>query len=144
MRELSDGAQRVTRIFSRGNFLTKGDAVEPGLPDIFPVSSPIEGRPMNRLDLARWLVSSDNPLAARVLANRLWAELYGRGIVETLEDFGSSGMPPTHPELLDHLALRLSRDLHWSDQAVSARAGAIGHVRPDRRGRLRKAWQRIR
>lgn len=114
LRELSDGAQRVTRIFGRGNFLTKGDAVEPGLPDIFPVSSPIEGRPMNRLDLARWLVSRDNPLAARVLANRLWAELYGRGIVETLEDFGSSGTPPTHPELLDQLALRLSRDLHWS------------------------------
>ncbi len=113
MRELSDAARRSTRIFVRGNMASKGDAVEPGLPELFRYQPP-GGRPMNRLDLARWLVSDDNPLASRVLANRLWAELFGRGLVETLEDFGTSGTPPTHPELLDHLALRLSRTHQWS------------------------------
>lgn len=113
MRELSDAGRRSTRIFVRGNIASKGEEVQPGLPDLFHFEAP-QGRPMNRLDLARWLVSDDNPLAARVLANRLWAELFGRGIVETLEDFGTSGTPPTHPELLDHLALRLSRTHHWS------------------------------
>lgn len=114
MRELADEARRETRVFIRGNFLTKGDPVEPGLPEVFHAAAPSEGRPLNRLDMARWLVSDGNPLAARVLANRLWSELFGRGLVETLEDFGTSGLPPSHPELLDHLALRLARDQHWS------------------------------
>jgi hypothetical protein len=64
--------------------------------------------------MARWLVGDRIPLAARVLANRLWAEMFGHGIVETLEDFGTSGAKPTHPELLDHLALRLRGDFQWS------------------------------
>ncbi|MFO1459712.1 MAG: DUF1553 domain-containing protein [Verrucomicrobiota bacterium] len=63
--------------------------------------------------MARWLVGDQNPLAARVRRSRLWSELMGRGIVETLEDFGLAGRP-THPELLDFLALRLRGDWHWS------------------------------
>ncbi len=64
--------------------------------------------------MAQWLIHPENPLTARVLANRLWAELFGRGIVVTVEDFGATGAKPSHPELLDHLALRLQGEFGWS------------------------------
>ncbi len=110
--ERPKAATRETRVFLRGNRLTRDEAVLPGIPDV--VQPPKSGDPLNRLDMARWLVGDRNPLAARVLANRLWAEMFGRGIVETLEDFGTSGAKPTHPELLDHLAVRLRGELKWS------------------------------
>lgn len=110
--ERTKTASRETRVFIRGNRLTRDDAVPPGIPDV--VQPPKTSDPMNRLDMARWLVSDRNPLAARVLANRLWAEMFGHGIVETLEDFGTSGAKPSHPELLDHLALRLRGEFQWS------------------------------
>jgi mono/diheme cytochrome c family protein len=103
---------RDTRVFIRGNRMTRDESVEPGIPDV--MHPPHKNGRLTRLDYARWLISDDNPLTARVLANRLWAEMYGRGIVETLEDFGTSGARPTHPELLDHLALRLSHEDRWS------------------------------
>ncbi len=110
MRERSEAARRETRIFIRGNRTTLDTAVEPNIPEIF-------GRPetpaINRLDMARWIVSNANPTSARVLANRLWAEMFGTGIVETLGDFGSSGAVPSHPELLDFLALRLRDHHQW-------------------------------
>ena len=112
MVERSRAATRETRVFVRGNRLVRDEAVDPGIPDV--VRPPKKAGRMDRLDMARWLVGDQNPLAARVLANRLWAEMYGHGIVETLEDFGTSGARPTHPELLDHLALRLREDLRWS------------------------------
>ncbi|MBK7998927.1 MAG: DUF1549 domain-containing protein [Verrucomicrobia bacterium] len=112
MVERTKSAARETRVFIRGNRLTRDDAVLPGIPDV--VQPPKTSDPMNRLDMARWIVSDRNPLAARVLANRLWAEMFGRGIVETLEDFGTSGAKPSHPELLDHLALRLRGEFKWS------------------------------
>ncbi|MGE3309436.1 MAG: PSD1 and planctomycete cytochrome C domain-containing protein [Limisphaerales bacterium] len=110
--ERSAAATRETRVFIRGNRINRDEAVEPGIPDI--VRPPRASDTLNRLDMARWLVGEQNPLAARVLANRLWAEMFGHGIVETLEDFGTSGARPTHPELLDHLALRLRGELGWS------------------------------
>ncbi len=112
MVERSRPAARETRVFIRGNRLTRDEVALPGVPEV--VQPPKQQDPMSRLDMARWIVSDRNPLAARVLANRLWAELFGHGIVETLEDFGTSGAKPTHPELLDHLALRLRGELKWS------------------------------
>lgn len=108
-------ARRDTRVFIRGNRTDRDASVEAGIPDV--VNPPRGKAKLNRLDLARWMVSDQNPLTARVLANRLWAEMFGRGIVETLEDFGTTGARPTHPELLDHLALRLMHEQRWSVKA---------------------------
>lgn len=107
---------RETRVFARGNRMSKEDAVEPGIPAIFKTQA--TEKTGSRLEMARWLVGPDDPLTARVLVNRLWSELFGTGIVRTLEDFGTSGEPPSHPELLDHLALRIRDHHHWSVKAM--------------------------
>ncbi len=93
---------RVSTMFNRGLFTDPGDKVQPATPTILPKPS---ARQKNRLDLARWLVSRENPLVARVQVNRVWHEIFGQGIVTTVEDFGIKGEPPTHPELLDWLAV---------------------------------------
>ncbi len=111
MKERSPSAKRDTRVFIRGNRSTRDESVQPGIPQIlFP---PEKNERLSRIDMAQWLMSERNPLTARVMANRLWAELFGIGIVETQEDFGTSGTPPTHPQLLDHLALRLQKHHRW-------------------------------
>lgn len=92
-----------THIHIRGNFLEKGDPVDPHTPAVLPPLRPRNGT-SDRLDLARWMVSPENPLTARVAVNRIWENLFGRGIVLTTEDFGTRGDPPSHPELLDWLA----------------------------------------
>lgn len=93
---------RETRIMKRGNYLDPGDKVEAATPDaLHPVDPSL---PRNRLGLAKWLMDPANPLTARVTVNRIWAEIFGIGIVRTLEDFGTQAEPPTHPELLDWLA----------------------------------------
>ncbi|MCW1913116.1 PSD1 and planctomycete cytochrome C domain-containing protein [Luteolibacter sp. GHJ8] len=112
MQERHGEATRDTRLFIRGNRMTKDQSVAPAIPAITAAPPPKEGR-LTRLDMAQWLVGKENPLAARVLANRLWAELFGIGIVETQEDFGSSGLPPANQPLLDHLALRLRDHHQW-------------------------------
>lgn len=112
MAQRSTNAQRATRVFTRGNRLAPDELVEAGIPELS--HPPEKQRGLTRLDMARWLVGDQNTLTARVLANRLWAEMFGRGIVETLEDFGTTGARPTHPELLDHLALRLRTTDKWS------------------------------
>ncbi len=108
MRELSE--PRQTFLFKRGDYTNPGPPVTAGTPAILG-SSP-DGPP-NRLTLARWLVDRDNPLTARVLVNRIWFEIFGRGLVATLEDFGIKGDSPTHPELLDSLAVAFMED-GWS------------------------------
>lgn len=92
---------RETHMRIRGNFLTLGDAVSPALPAVFHYD-----QATNRLGLAQWLVSRENPLTARVTVNRIWSQIFGHGLVETEEDFGTQGSLPTHPELLDFLAMR--------------------------------------
>ena len=92
---------RETRIFDRGDFRTPGDVVTTGTPAFLP---PI-GKNPTRLDLAHWTISSENPLTARVIVNRVWQELFGRAIVTTPEDFGIKSAEPSHPHLLDWLAV---------------------------------------
>ena len=104
MRELPPEKQRTTHIHLRGAFLDKGAVVEPGTPAAFHPWDPA-AYPLNRLGLARWLVSTENPLTARVAVNRHWEKIFGRGLVETSEDFGAQGTLPSHPELLDWLAV---------------------------------------
>ncbi|QEG38846.1 DUF1553 domain-containing protein [Roseimaritima ulvae] len=104
MREREKG-RRETFLQHRGSYLAKGPKVQPGVPAVFP--SVPEDQPINRLALATWITRDDNPLTARVLANRYWETLFGRGIVLTSEEFGSQGELPTHPELLDWLATEL-------------------------------------
>ena len=111
MRELPAEKRRVTRVHTRGDFLSPGDPVEAGVPAAFH-PWPAEA-PRNRLGVAAWLVSRDNPLTARVGVNRHWAQFFGQGLVETEEDFGTQGTPPSHPELLDWLAVRFMDD-GWS------------------------------
>lgn len=109
---------RDTHMFIRGNWLDKGQLVKEGnTPKIFPALQK-SGARATRLDLARWVASPQNPLTARVAVNRLWLELFGKGIVPTPEDFGSAGEPPSHPELLDYLAVTFATDKKWSVKSM--------------------------
>jgi hypothetical protein len=98
---------RETFVHVRGDFLRHGDRVEPGFPAAF--TAPGTPKPKNRLDLARWLVSDANPLTARVTVNREWQHFFGLGLVETENDFGMQGRLPTHPDLLDWLAVEFRK-----------------------------------
>lgn len=116
MQELADNQMRPNFVMLKGNFLAKGEPVEPALPIAFH-KLPAE-LPKNRLLVAQWLVSPENPLTARVAVNRFWAQLFGMGLVETEEDFGIQGEQPSHPELLDYLALHFQEDLKWDMKAL--------------------------
>ena len=105
MRERESNQRRKTYVQIRGNYLSKAEEVTQGTPKVFhPISHADDP---NRLDLAKWLVDTRNPLTARVIANRHWEQIFGSGIVATSEEFGSQGDLPTHPELLDWLAVEL-------------------------------------
>ncbi len=106
---------RPTYFHKRGEFLQPTETVDPDVP-AFLHSFPTD-RPRNRLEFARWLVNSENPLTARVIINRHWAAFFGRGIVGTLDDFGTQGDLPTHPELLDWLALEFIKQ-GWSTKSM--------------------------
>lgn len=101
---------RMSAVFGRGDYRNPGQPVQPSTPAVL---HPCPDGPGNRLTLARWLVSRDNPIVARVTVNRWWAELFGSGIVTTLEDFGIKGELPSHPKLLDWLAVE------WMDNGWS-------------------------
>ncbi len=105
MKELTGTQRRKTRMQFRGNFLDLGDAVTEGVPAAFHDFP--KAAPKNRLAFARWLMSAENPLTARVIANRFWEQIFGIGIVRTSEEFGIQGELPSHPELLDWLATEL-------------------------------------
>jgi mono/diheme cytochrome c family protein len=126
---------RATHVFERGNWLVKGVEVKPDVPHImnpFPANAPY-----NRLGLASWLTDKRNPLTARTMVNRLWEQLFGFGLVETLEDMGTQGIPPTHMELLDHLSWKLMNDFNWSikkllkEMVVSATYRQDSKVNPE-------------
>jgi hypothetical protein len=106
---------RDTHVLVRGAYDKRGVKVAPDVPAVFP-PLPKEGK-NDRLKLARWLVSSENPLTPRVAVNRFWQMYFGEGLVKTPEDFGTQGEPPTHPELLDWLATEFVR-LQWDVKAV--------------------------
>lgn len=103
--------KRTTRVFERGSMFSPAKAVQPDVPhslNAFPKNAP-----RNRLGLARWITAKENPLTARTMVNRLWEQLFGTGLVETLEDMGSQGFVPTHPALLDFLSYRFMNDYQW-------------------------------
>ncbi len=114
MEELPAHRQRQTHLMVKGNFLNPGEKVEPGVPAAFHPWP--KDAPLNRLGMAKWLLDPDNPLTARVAVNRYWAQLFGTGLVETEEDFGTQGEMPSHPELLDWLATEYVR-LGWDTKA---------------------------
>jgi hypothetical protein len=114
---LAAGPPRKTHVLIRGDFLRPGVEVGPDTPAVLPpLAKPEDGKP-TRLDLARWVVSPDNPLTARVAVNWVWGKYFGRGLGATPEDFGTQGEPPSHPELLDWLASELVRQ-KWDLKAL--------------------------
>jgi hypothetical protein len=112
---LALGKGRKTHVLIRGDFLRPGVGVEPGTLGVLPPLPPTE-KP-TRLHLAEWLVGAENPLTARVVTNWMWQKYFGRGLVATLEDFGTQGEKPSHPELLDWLATEFLRQ-DWSMKAM--------------------------
>lgn len=112
MFENSNEQFRTSNVFERGNWLVKGNIVTPGVPQI--MNAMPANAPNNRLGLAMWLTDKKNPLVARTMVNRLWEQLFGFGLAETLEDMGTQGIAPTHKELLDHLSWQFMYDFNWS------------------------------
>lgn len=135
MVEREPGHTRPTRLHKRGEFLQPAHEVQPGLPSFLP-PLPADA-PTNRLSFARWLVSPENPLTPRVVMNREWQAFFGRGIVRTMEDFGFQGELPSHPELLDWLAVEFV-NRKWSLKemhkliVMSATYQQTSRVTPDR------------
>ena len=117
LRELPQPRASHTQV--RGDFLRQGPEIHADTPHALPplrqTRSTEESRP-GRRDLAAWLMRPDHPLTARVTVNRIWMRLFGRGLVETEDDFGAQGTLPTHPELLDWLAREFQRD--WSTKRL--------------------------
>jgi hypothetical protein len=112
--------RRPTHVLTRGNYRTPGETVLAGTPSILPSLEIPSDRIPTRLDLADWLVDPRNPLTARVFVNREWRRFFGRGLVETVEDFGTQGDRPTHPALLDWLATTFIED-GWDVKALHRR-----------------------
>ena len=115
MDRLDPELRRETRTFKRGNWLEKDETpLSPDTPASLHPFKPADPNDPTRLDLARWITSDDNPFTSRVLVARVWGQIFGRSLVETLEDFGSSGTLPSHPDLLDDLAVRFQTEMNRS------------------------------
>jgi hypothetical protein len=115
LEDLPPAVSRKTHVFERGDWRSKGEEVRADIPEVMGTLS---AEDPDRLDFAQWLVSPENTLTSRVMVNRVWEQLFGFGIVESMEDFGSQGIPPTHPELLDWLAVNFQEDMDWSIKAL--------------------------
>ena len=125
--------RRTTRLLQRGEYnLPVGEPLEPGILSVMGDFPP--GAPRNRLGLARWLTSREHPLVARVLINRIWQRTFGEGLVRTPEDFGRQGEQPTHPKLLDWLAVEL-HDCDWDLKQM------LGSLVMTRTFRQTSAWR---
>ncbi|MDF1810592.1 MAG: DUF1553 domain-containing protein [Verrucomicrobiales bacterium] len=115
MRDLTDDKHRITKVQIRGNYQNTGKTVSRNVPAVFhPLR---EDLPNNRLALAHWLVDPENPLTARVVVNRFWEHIFGTGIVQTSEEFGSQGDLPSHPDLLDWLSIKF-QESGWDTKAL--------------------------
>lgn len=113
IREQHPSQRRDSRLYVRGNFLSPGNVVEAGVPTVLG-----NARVTNRLEFVRWMTQPDHPLTARSAVNRLWEQLFGKGLAEIVEDFGSVSPAPTHPELLDWLAVRFATTHEWSQKKL--------------------------
>ncbi len=112
MVENPDHMKRKTHVFDRGNWMVKNDEVQTGIPQILnPWQEKWE---KNRLGLAKWLVDKENPLTSRTLVNRVWYQVFGKGLVSTLEDMGTMSDPPSHPALMDWLSYEFMHSMNWS------------------------------
>jgi hypothetical protein len=136
MEELEPSQQRSLQLFIRGNYLTRGEETPAAVPHGFPALP--AGAKADRLAMAQWLFLPDHPLTSRVMVNRLWERLFGTGIVESMEDFGSAGEKPFNPKLLDWLAVHFREDLKWSMKAMlremvlSAAYGQDNRISPEK------------
>ena len=108
--------KRKTYFFERGNWTNKKEEVKPKVPRILNKWD-IEWK-KNRLGLSKWIVSKENPLTARTIVNRIWHQIFGKGLVSTVEDMGTQSDPPTHPALLDWLSYNLMNDMNWSMKSL--------------------------
>ena len=112
MIENEDFHKRSTYVFDRGNWLQPTKEVKPNVPEI--LNSWKQEWEMNRLGLAQWIVDKDNSLTSRTVVNRIWNQIFGRGIVSTIEDMGTQSEPPSHPALLDWMSVHFINEQNWS------------------------------
>ncbi|WP_421938399.1 DUF1553 domain-containing protein [Pedobacter sp.] len=124
--------KRKNYVFERGAWTSKGKEVKAGVPNSLTFAMP-KNAPDNRMGLAMWLTDKRNPLVSRTMVNRLWEQLYGAGLVETLEDMGTQGMNPTHQELLDYMAYQFMYEYNWSVKKMLKELVMMATYRQDSR-----------